>query len=401
MITRLQIRNYKALRDVTLNLTPIHVLIGPNDSGKTSVLEAIAALCRSVETGLAAAFSVSGRWEGLSLVWNQTPNLGVEFLANMQVGDGAPYINCEYGLECSFAATGKQVHIESEWANIGESKVDLTHRGHGQSAVHRLVTEASSNLDEKKRAAELVADALRGVQTYRFVPRFLALPAATESSRRFRMAESGFGLATCLDDILGYDRNRFGNLEARFRSIFPDVASIKLISQKAYHDPSNDPEQIPRFQNAEGKGIFFQFNGNENLVAAAQVSDGVLLVLAYLALLYLPEPPRVLLMEEPENGIHPKRLQDVMKILRELIAESQGKTQVVLTTHSPYLVDLFEPAEVTLCQKQDDGSVALRRLSESETVRKQLSVFTLGEIWTGEGDSALYNPAPGSTESQP
>jgi AAA15 family ATPase/GTPase len=40
MITRFRVRNYKALRDVTLDLTPIHVLIGPNDSGKTSILEA-------------------------------------------------------------------------------------------------------------------------------------------------------------------------------------------------------------------------------------------------------------------------------------------------------------------------------------------------------------------------
>ena len=49
MITRFRVQNYKALRDVTLDLTPVHVLIGPNDSGKTSILEAMAALCRSVD----------------------------------------------------------------------------------------------------------------------------------------------------------------------------------------------------------------------------------------------------------------------------------------------------------------------------------------------------------------
>ncbi len=49
MITRFQVQNYKALRDVILDLTPMHVLIGPNDAGKTSILEAITALCRSVD----------------------------------------------------------------------------------------------------------------------------------------------------------------------------------------------------------------------------------------------------------------------------------------------------------------------------------------------------------------
>src|SRR5437016_3939893 len=67
MITQFRIQNYKALRDVTLDLTPIHVLIGPNDSGKTSILEAIAAMCRSVDHILGEAFA--GSWDGHQLVW--------------------------------------------------------------------------------------------------------------------------------------------------------------------------------------------------------------------------------------------------------------------------------------------------------------------------------------------
>lgn len=125
----------------------------------------------------------------------------------------------------------------------------------------------------------------------------------------------------------------------------------------------------------------------------------MLLVLAYLTVMHLPQPPRVVLVEEPEKGIHPKRLQDVLAILRELVSQ-QKQTQIILTTHSPYVVDLFEPEEVTLCQKQPDGSVAVRRLSESRAVREQLDVFTLGEIWTAEGDEALVEPAVADGESQ-
>ena len=113
-----------------------------------------------------------------------------------------------------------------------------------------------------------------------------------------------------------------------------------------------------------------------------------MLVLAYLTIFHLPEPPRVLLIEEPENGVHPKRLEEVLKILRRLV-EEQEHTQVLMTTHSPYVVDLFKPEEVTLCLRDDDGAVSVHRLSESETVRQQMKVFTLGEIWTSEGDAAL------------
>jgi predicted ATPase len=116
-----------------------------------------------------------------------------------------------------------------------------------------------------------------------------------------------------------------------------------------------------------------------------------MLVLAYLAILYSPDPPRVLLIEEPENGVHPRRLVDVLRILKELVSE-QGKTQVLLTTHSPYVVDLFKPEEVTLCLKERDGAVTTHRLSESKSVREQIDIFHLGEIWTAEGDEALATP---------
>ncbi|HOM52570.1 MAG TPA: AAA family ATPase [Phycisphaerae bacterium] len=75
MISQFRVRNYKALRDVTLDLTPVHVLIGPNDSGKTSMMEALAALCRSVELPVREAFL--GSWEGADLVWQKNPDLDV------------------------------------------------------------------------------------------------------------------------------------------------------------------------------------------------------------------------------------------------------------------------------------------------------------------------------------
>jgi predicted ATPase len=128
--------------------------------------------------------------------------------------------------------------------------------------------------------------------------------------------------------------------------------------------------------------------GSGQLVPASQASDGTLIVLAYLSILYLPKPPRVLLLEEPENGIHPKRLRDILEILHNLVHE-QLHTQVILTTHSPYALDLFKPEEVTLCTKLETGEIKTTRLSDSPTVLKQLDVFTLGEIWTSEGDMKI------------
>jgi len=129
------------------------------------------------------------------------------------------------------------------------------------------------------------------------------------------------------------------------------------------------------------------------VLPASQASDGVLIVLAYLAVMHLPTPPALILIEEPENGIHPKRLQEIVHILRALV-EQNGHTQMLMTSHSPYLLDEFQPDEVTLCRKNRNGAVQTRRLSEIEQVCSQLDVFSLGEIWTGEGDERLAGAAP-------
>jgi predicted ATPase len=383
MITRLRVQNYKALRDITLDLTPIHVLIGPNDSGKTSLLEALATLCRSVDHPLSQAFV--GSWQGADLVWQGD----IDQLVGLEVEVGVGERTCTYRFACRFLPTGRNVRIEDE-ALMFDPPLEPIAFGlqHKTTAIYRIVFGNEKVTDAQRYAAQKLYSALSGVHLYRWVPRLLSLPVAPHSERQFRMESTGFGLALCLDDILGYDRRRFDELENRFKQVFPEVSTIRLIREPAFRSPVDDPEQIPMLQRADGKGLHFRFNGNGQELSASQVSDGVLVVLAYLTILYLPQPPRVLLIEEPENGIHPRRLQDVLQILRELITE-QGHTQIILTTHSPYVVDQFQPEEVSLCHKEEDGSVLVHRLSESQTVREQIDLFTLGEIWTAEGDDVL------------
>ncbi len=386
MIKRFQIQNYKALRDITLDLTRMHVLIGPNDSGKTSILEAIATLCRSVDYPLGQAFT--GAWEGCDLVWGNKPDLPISFSVAIESDE----LNFDYQLSCTFAPSGRtvRVHKEKFVCDAKGQPVDLLQINEAATRVWRIASQGQTDSDEVREVAKLVHHSLRGVHFYRWNPRFLALPVApADSKQQFQMDSSGFGLALCLDDILGHDREIFTDLEDRFRQIFPHIKTIRLIREPAYRAPTNESIEVPMLQNAEGKGIYFEFVSGQQ-VPASQTSDGVLLVLAYLTVLYLPPPhqPRVVLVEEPENGIHPKRLQDVLKILRDLVKE-QTQSQVILTTHSPYALDHFEPEEVSLCHKGEDGAVSIFRLSESQKVRELASIFTLGEIWTAEGDEAL------------
>jgi predicted ATPase len=388
MITRFSVKNYKALRDVTLALTPLHVLIGPNDSGKTSILEALAAICKSVDAEIRNSFPASE--DPNRLLW-EAGNKAISLAAEISGGS----ISGIYRLNAAVPeVSGQPWRVENEvWEDHEKPPLNISLRSPPQvSAVKHFKLSGSVAPGTDKNLLLSLHQALSGVVFFRWNPRMLKLPVLLDAQHRFMMDNSGFGLAQCLDDILGLDRERFDRLEQKFCEVFPEIKSVQVSTESAYSWPaSHQPDDLPHLGQVSGKGISFLLK-NGRSIRAAQASDGLLLILAYITLLHLPQVPRVILVEEPENGIHPARLREVMDMLRQLI-DQQDQTQILMTTHSPYLLDLFKPDEVTLCRKGDDGSISLSPLAENQEVARQLAAFNLGEIWTAEGDEALSKPA--------
>ena len=131
-------------------------------------------------------------------------------------------------------------------------------------------------------------------------------------------------------------------------------------------------------------------------LSADGVSDGVILSLAFLALAHNPTPPNILLVEEPENGVHHASLKDIVGTLKKL-TEEKG-VQVILTTHSPYLLDLVEPEEVRVFTKDDEGAVHAKKMSEAPEVEDMKKHFMTGEIWSCLSEEGLVGKAGGKSE---
>ena len=388
MITQVHIKNFKAIRDASVDLTPIHLLIGPNDSGKTSVLEAIAAICRSVDQNATKCFL--GRWQGRELVNNIALEASLEVKAQLAAGED----KISYSVVSEFSETGRNALWTSAIAhyNLNEYNVALDDRvATGDTAGWTLpafVQSHPSGLAKAKtlpewHIARLIFDSIESCWYLRWSARNLALPTALNPDRRFRIEGNGFGLPTLIDDLLNYDRENFFALEREFVQIFPHVRTIALVQQKGFSSPVDQADETLALKPSAGKQIVFRLKNTDRDLPASQAAEGMLYILGYLALMYLPKPPRVLLIEEPENGIHPNRVGDIVRILRRLV-ERHPETQIVMTSHSPYLVDAFQPNEVTWCRRNESGDVVLTRLDTLPEVERAMSIFSLGEIWTNE-----------------
>ncbi|MGC1721272.1 MAG: AAA family ATPase, partial [Isosphaeraceae bacterium] len=252
---------------------------------------------------------------------------------------------------------------------------------------YHLEQEMASNL-------RLVSEQVEASSFYRLDARVMAIPAALEPSRRFRMERDGFGLPTLLDDISGYDPERFIALKNEFCEYFPEFRTIHLQTELA---ATRTHQALGLYQSgvAPGKGIYFETRAGAT-VRAQQASDGAILFLGFLSLFYLPTPPKLLLIEEPETGVYPKRLNQIIDILRKMVGSpfNEKLPQIVFTTHSPYVLTTFKPEEVTFMSKQN-GTVVARPLRDAPHIDERLGdgEFYLGELWYNLDEEELFQDA--------
>ncbi len=396
-LSRFGVKNYKCLGEIDIPLTPIHVLIGENDAGKTSLLEAMGALYGSAEKPLSDVFSQP--WEGLELVRHGASDacITLKGVWREQAGRESAQSDStvEYGFRVGFPTDGRACRISEEYIELdGTDRRVLPVRNPRLTSIYQQRRAESSPSVDSVLSAEALSGILRPAHKYALDAKEMSLPAAFDTERRFAMDHSGFGLATLLDDILGHDPELFIQLRYAFHEFFPQFASVGVKTEMAVAR-SDNANNLPVSAAAQGKGIFFETRSGQT-IRARQASDGAILFLGFLALAHLPDPPTLLLIEEPENGIYPKRLGQVITLLKELVYRTEGVRfpQIIMTTHSPYVASFFEPEEVTFMSRrpgEPDGPVRARPMRDAPNIQERLGgEFYLGELWYNLSEEDLF-----------
>jgi energy-coupling factor transporter ATP-binding protein EcfA2 len=313
VLNRIEINNFRCLRNVDVPMRPLTVLIGPNDSGKSAFLAAIESL---LHPGL-MQFSDFFRCD---------PTNGIRIVGHAANGS---VIN-------SWLPEGSSTSAHSHVA----TRLQPCQRFQLPSAGIEMECEGYSEGDEQ--ALDL---AVRGER----IPAFF-------------------------DYLLRRDRGRFAEVVQALRESIPGLEDIDIATPQ----PSRR-----RIDCVIEQGV---------RLPASMASVGVRMLMFFISLAYHPRPPKTILIEEPETGLHPKRLEQVMQLLQSVSAGKYGDygAQIVLTTHSPFVLNCVDLAtdQVLVFRRTADGSRVCEPV-DPERLKDFLGEFMLGEIWFNEEEAGL------------
>ena len=382
-IRQLTLRNFLSYgpEGVTVDLLPLNVLIGPNASGKSNLLEALAIL-RATAKDLQGAIREGGGID--EYIWK---GAGASESASLEVivDDPEPFLTdrVRYGIELARRGTRLDVAAEvirglsrTEVEGVEITPAFQYREGRGillsqiedeapRTLGHEDLKAGQSILSQRRdperyREITFLADHFSGITLFRewnFGSRTPArLPQPTDLPTDFLLPDaSNLGLilhdlsqtSAKRDELIGYLRRLYEH--ARF------------ISTKIQGGPLQ---------------LYIEEEGGR-LIPASRLSDGTLRFLCLLAILCHPDPPPVVGIEEPELGLHP----DILPTVAELIRTASERTQLFITTHSDSLISALSdvPESILVCERMPDGTT-MKRL-EPRQLGTWLEDYRLGEIW--------------------
>ena len=387
---------------IDLPLEPLNVLIGPNGSGKSNFLEAIA-LLQAAPRGISEPISRMGGvrewlWRGpeapqsITMVVAINYPLGHVVQHSLTLADrnGRPEITDERvepsethaderaALSYYRPPQDELATLEIAKANAEASRADSKRKMRPSEWLAPRVA-ARYRTGAIDFASEIHPE--QSLLSWAATPDYPALWYLKEQYERIRLYRNwSFGPSAELrKNQSTHDRADFlddgGTNLALVLSHFQGEAKRQLVTalQKLFDGIVDITCPV-----AGGTVALFLEEADNRSIPATRLSDGTLRYLCLLAILLHPEPPPLVVIEEPELGLHP----DLLPTLADLLLAASERSQLIVTTHSDVLVDALTdtPESVVVCEKHD-GQTEMQRLDKDD-LAKWLKDYTLGNLWS-------------------
>ncbi len=328
MLKRVSIQNFKSLKDVTLDLQPVNLLIGPNNSGKTNFLKALEFLYQ---------FANNKVQVNSEIIFQKSVSHGLELKMQFFFENWNSYSRFLYD----------NFIIEKQSTSI--DKYSLT------NALSEEISYSIYKLVDEKSTRESLYIYLKGANIYKPDTNKISRPAPIGAGSETITGDAS-NLVAFLDYLLSEYRFSFNQIELDLERCIPEFVQINLQNIKSTED------LVRQFGNQTIKQVGLT-NGQQNVKYwADELSEGTLYFLALLCIVNQPNPPKLLLLEEPERGIHPRRIREVMDFIFRLAEEKD--IQIILTTHNEHVLDDFStrPEAVFVFDKDEEGATYVRNL---------------------------------------
>ena len=358
-LDQLSIKGFKSIKNLEdFKLTNLNVLIGGNGAGKSNFIDFFRMLRAMIELPLPGLHSANLK------AYIADGGGSDDFLFN------GPKVTRQIVIEAIFGANGYRFKlaptadatfiINDEASNYDGGTSGWLEMASGQSKPELLKEKDKYGVAGGASVASNIYDAISSWKIYHFHDTSKVSPM-----RRYETVDDceylrfdAANIAPFLFDLKHYKENVYEQI----------VETIRLLTP-FFDDFILKPNQNEKIR------LRWKQKGSDYPLKPQHMSDGTLRFICLATALLQPDPPSTIIIDEPELGLHPYAIE----ILAELISATSQKTQVIISTQSPALVDYFEPKDIIVV-KREKGASVFKRLNEEE-LSTWLEDYTLGELW--------------------
>ena len=375
-IESLRVKNYRSLRDVQLRkITPLSVFLGPNGSGKSTLFDVFAFLSECFTIGLRRAWDKRGRFKELRTCGSKGP---IEFELKYREKPETPLVT--YHLAIDERPRGP--FVQSEWLRWRRGSQGRPFRflnfreGNGHVTAGEIPDAEDKQINEQLNDLSTLAISRFGQSMHH--PRVSALYRfITDWHLSYLSADATRGAAEAgPQERLSGTGNNLPNVIQHLKEQYPERLE-KILSILS--------DWVPRLEKVDteltmDERLLLQIKDApfQEPILAQFASDGTLKMLSYLTLLYAPEPPQLIGIEEPEDYLHPRLLTGLAEEYRKASAFSQ----LMITTHSPHFVNELRADEVWVLYRDKEGFTVCKRTEDMRSINEFVETGgKLGHLW--------------------